>query len=143
MIGRQLLDMRWTLSAAVVIGLALSPAANLPYLIYDALVPVVRMQGELVSKTEDSVVVHIWGSKSRECKYLGLQAFSTGPNGNRRDANITRLDMPSAGATKPKGEFDIGNWKLWPVTGAVSVQVYVQHDCDGRILNAQIAEVVL
>lgn len=96
---------------------------------YDHFVPVVRMQGEVVSKTNDSVVVHMWGRKLRDCRYIGIQGFSRVGDGDNRDMFIRRVDMPAYGTTRPQGLFDIGFWELRPLSDATRVSVWVQHSC--------------
>jgi hypothetical protein len=132
----------WVPWALAVFGLLYGGTAPLMPL-YDYVRPVVSMQGEIVERTADSVTLHMWGSKNRACKYIGIQGFSQVGNGPKRDTIITRLDMPSEGKTKPAGVFDIGHWRLQPVTGADHVSVYVQHDCDGRVVLTKITEVTL
>jgi hypothetical protein len=131
----------------------LSPWNWIPYAIifawvgwwaYDQFVPVVRMQGEVFLRTEDSVVLHMYGSKVRECRFVGIQGFSSVHGGMNRDMHIKRIDMPSEGKTKPIGVFDIGHWQLHPLAGATNVTVWVQHSCrEGDLRNTKIAEVAL
>lgn len=129
----------WTVAFVGVLYGGLAPL--LPF--YDAVRPVVVMQGEVVSREADSVIVHIWGKKQRECRYIMLQSFSHADNGMRHDTLITRIDMPSEGKTKPLGSYDIGNWRVRPVTGASAVSIYAQHECDARVVLTKIAEVQL
>jgi hypothetical protein len=111
---------------------------------YDQFVPVVRMQGEVVSRTEDAVVVRMWGEKVRDCRFVGIQGFSRIGDGVNRDMRITRIDMPSKGETKPRGTFDIGMWELRPLKDATHVSVWVQHTCGADDLrSARIADVEL
>lgn len=145
MIGH-LRDMRWTIAVSVLIGIFLSPISGISPLMpaYDAMRPVVSMQGEIVARGPDSVTIRMWGTKNRDCKFINIQGFSKKqPDGLSRDATGERLDMPSEGATKPTGAFEIGTWRFRPVIDARIVEVYVQHDCDGRAVVTQIARVAL
>jgi len=111
---------------------------------FDAFVPVVRWQGELVSRDADGVVVRLSGAKLRECKYINIMAYSRTAAGLNRDTVIHRVDMPAQSLTKPLGTFDMGFWDIRPVKGASSVVVYVQHACDADDLRTtKLAEVKL
>lgn len=142
MTARSLWSMRWTLVLALLTGLAISPVFRWSPLlpVYDAYHPVVAMRGDMVQRDGDAVVVHIWGSKLRECTYVGIRAYGS-KNGVLIDANIARVDRPVNGATKPTGTFDIGHWRIWPIDHADLVVVFVQHNCDGRIISTKIAEI--
>ena len=137
--------MRWTILLAVAFGCVMSALVDGMSLapVYDQLRPVVTMQGEIVARTPDSVTVHMWGSKNRECRYIGIQAFSHLAGGLRQDTNIERVDQHTNGRTKPAGVYDIGTWRIHPITGAQAASVYVQHDCDGRVVLTEVAEVSL
>lgn len=109
--------------------------------------PVVKMQGELVAPPhEGQVLIRMHGQKLRgeECAYKGLQAFGDRAAGPQADLRLARVDLPEEGNTKPRGAFDIGVWRVWPVEGVVQVNVYVMHDCGtGRLWATKIAEVPL
>jgi hypothetical protein len=111
---------------------------------YDNFMPVVRMQGEVVSRTESAVVVRMWGEKIRDCRFVGIQGFSRIGDNINRDTIIKRIDMPSEGKTKPRGTFDIGQWELYPIDGATHVSVWVQHSCgQDDLRSTRIADVEL
>lgn len=104
--------------------------------------PVVTMQGSLVSLTSTTAVVHIWGTKHRDCQYMGLQAFSVGQNGLLYDALVNRIDAPETNRSKPIGAFDIGYWAINPVVeNAQAVRVYVKHMCAKTEITTLIANV--
>lgn len=114
------------------------------YWAVDLFVPVVWMDGSLVSKTETSVIVAIHGWKVRECRYHGIQAYSVDGEGRRRAANIKRIDSPAHGRTHPRGHYDLGQWEIQPLMGGVGVIVYAHHSCDGEDLRmTKMAEVRL
>lgn len=130
----------WAIALAGLLYGGVAPFAPL----YDAIVPVVSMQGEIVARDKDSVTVRMWGKKNRDCRFVGIQGFSKQEEaGLSRDATGQRMDMPSVGATKPTGSFEIGVWRFRPVVNAKIVEVYAQHDCGGRTVVTQIAKVVL
>lgn len=106
--------------------------------------PVVTMQGQVVGRGDAEVMVRIIGVKHRECRYLGLQAYSVSAAGVFADANIKRADLDERGDTKPPGTFDLGVWRIWPLqAGASRALVYVNHDCAGVHVRTVIADVAL
>ena len=141
-------EMRWTILTAVVVGYMLSPFTQLGastfFKMYDALWPVVTAHVELTSRDSDSIYVRITGTKHRDCQYLQIDSYYSTPAGMLRDANETRTDLfPIDGASKPVGPFDIGVWRIFPVSGASNVQLYVEHSCAGRLVVTKIADVTL
>lgn len=136
--------MPYASAIGVAFGLLVAHGFNAFLGIYDAVLPVVEMKGELVSRDGDMVVLHITGRKNRECQYGGLQAYSVDVEGERRDALYAKVGQAETARTKPIGVYDIGFWRVWPVTtGSVGVVMYVQHYCNGRMVMTQIAEVGL
>jgi hypothetical protein len=103
---------------------------------YDVFVPVLWMRGEMISKGPDHVVIRMSGYKLRECRYLGVQAYSLGSDGIRHDATIQRIDVVTLGITRPRGYYDLGRWDIRPTAGATGVVVYAQHACDETDLRA-------
>ena len=119
------------------LSLIFAPWANS---VYDGFNPVVTMSGRVTGRGVESVDVQMGGQKHRACEYLKIQAF-TRKGGILHDANIVRLDAESQGDTKPLGTFDIGIWRVWPIKGGTDVVVYVNHNCDDRIVVTKIADV--
>ena len=142
MTTRGIWEQRWTLVLAMLTGLVLSPVFRWSPLLplYDAYHPVVQMRGDLVLRDGDAVVVHVWGTKHRDCAYVGIRAYGS-KNGVLVDANIARVGLPMTGTTRPMGTFDIGQWRVWPVDKADLVVIFVQHICDGRAISTRIAEI--
>lgn len=143
----------WPVAAAILVGFALLPTLQRHYTEWaesrvtaqQLALPVVAMSGRLVQRDESSVLVHIAGAKLRTCKFLGLTAYSIDSHGVRRDANIERMDgVVIRGDTKDPGTYDLGVWRVWPVsTDAVRALVSVEHDCGGVTIRSVIAEVLL
>lgn len=144
---QMLVSMRWTVLVGAVIGMLIAPAGQSVWRLigklYDETWPVVAMQGHIVERVDDAVLVEVAGKKLRDCRYVRIQAFAQGRDGALRDAFAMRQDWPENGATKPVGTYNIGRWKIWPANDAVAVLMYSQHDCDGRIVQTKIAEVLL
>lgn len=106
--------------------------------------PVAKMQGEIVSRTGTGVVLHIYGKKVRreECRWIEFQAFGDRYAGLPIDLYMLKADaLPNDGKTKPKGEYDLGLWSLYPTDPALVYQtrVNVTHNCAGTIWSTEIA----
>jgi len=111
---------------------------------WDHTAPVVVAKGELVSREPDNVVIRLAGEKKRECRYVGIQAYSKMQDDTLRDASIRRVDQMANENTRPLGKFDMGVWDIRPTTGATAVEVYVQHSCRaGDLRSTKMAEVKL
>lgn len=137
--------MPWTVLAGVALGLVLAPGGGVDwaYSLYDDLYPVVRMHGILVSNDRlNGAVLRISGDKLRPCVFLAVRPYAE-RDGLLVDVNTERVDRPSDGHTKPTGSYDIGLWRVWPVTGAQRVKMFVKHSCDGRLVVTKIADVEL
>ena len=133
-------SMRWTILIGMVAGVALSMLTPMAWL--DSIYPVVSMRADVVAKQPTEVVVRLSGTKNRDCKYLGIDAFSR--HGEMlRDLNMERIDMPADGGTKPKGHFDFGTWRIWPTSNTKLVMIYVRYDCSGRDVFVNVAEVAI
>lgn len=112
--------------------------------IYQRSLPVVTMTGSIVGRGNGYVLIHMAGTKHRDCKYLGLVAYSASREGVNFDANIRRDDLAEKADTKAPGVYDIGIWRVWPVHDvAASVVVKVRHECNGVEVATVIANVGL
>ena len=147
---QRLIAVPFTVAVALLVGMMLP--AVLPHVggffanLYDDTFPVLVMSGSVVASDGDSVTVRISGEKLRgdECKFLSITGVTLDASGVKTQANITRIDVPQNGNTKDRGKWDIGLWKIQPVTdAAVSVQAYTNHSCLGRIINTKIVDVKL
>lgn len=147
MMMRHVRDQRWTVLSAVLVGVLMAPlgqgwwAAALEY--YDEIRPVVVMRGEMISGDATEMRLSISGQQLRQCTYLRVQAFGRDAAGRLADAYIRRDDMDERGETKPVGAFALGVWRVWPLDGAVGAVVYVQHDCNGRLVLTKIVDISL
>jgi hypothetical protein len=137
---------RNALALCFLAGMLLSPLSDLAMepaqRLYDHLSPVVSMEGDVVARAPDSVDIHLAGVKHRQCKYIGIRAYARTTKA-LADVNAIRIDMPADGSTKPVDHIDAGVWRVWPIASASEVLMYVQHDCNGRVVVTQIAEVKL
>ena len=147
---RNLWKMPWSTLFGMIIGgsaVLMTPAVIGPLRdAYDIAFPVLRMQGKLVAREPDAVVIHITGEKVRgdECRLRSVYGYTIMPNGLHADAIATRIDMPQTSRDRDRGYYDIGMWRVVPVNpGALRVLVVTQHDCVGRIVLSTIADVTL
>lgn len=107
----------------------------------DTAYPVVVSESRLVSRTDTEAVVAVVITKQRKCDFRSLQAYSKMRDGVLHSAHTERVDFPVSGISRPVGTYDAGRWKVWPISGAEGVVLYVQHDCDGRIVSSTFADV--
>ena len=134
----------WAAGIGVFIGVLIAPGGGVDwaYSLYDELRPVVRMSGRIVERSGESILLSITGEKLRACEYLAMRAYAE-RDGRLLDVNAARVDRPEDRHTKPRGVFDLGQWRVWPVDGASAVLVYSTHSCDGRLVVSKLAEVRL
>jgi hypothetical protein len=138
---------KWTIISAIVFWLIVGPglARGLETLIYewyDKANPVVSFQGTVVNKSNSEVVIHIAGKKNRDCTFVdgSFQSYAV-KNGVLHSAYEQKFE--AIDGSRPVGPADVGTWKIWPIDGAEAVRVFVQHDCNGRIIQTKIADVRL
>jgi hypothetical protein len=145
---KRLLNVKYTLLFSAFCGYALaSSGATLNVLnLYDHIFPVVDMRGTLVAyDPSGAALVHVGGSKLRDCQFIQIDSYSVSRTGILRDANEERVDdLPVDGGTKPPGTYDLGVWRIYPVVaGATAVRMYVEHSCNSRLVYTLIADVPL
>lgn len=108
--------------------------------------PVIRASATLIRRETDSVVMHVTGVKLRDCKLVGMQAFSV------RNSVMTAAKMeldghvPIAMIQRPIGPFDMGAVRVWPVgMDADEVVLYEMHTCGPQNveIRSTLARVVL
>jgi hypothetical protein len=110
---------------------------------YDDSHPVIEAAGHIVERDADSVTVEIVGTKLRDCTYVANTGYTLGADGILRSTYIARTDQPPTGATRPVGAQHFGRWRLWPTNGAISASIWVTHQCEGRLVRTQLADVRL
>lgn len=133
-------------AVGAVVGLLLAPLAPAAWhgfwKLYDRHLPVVSMHGELLARPPGEAVLALSGHKHRDCRYMGLQAYTLEADGELHDVYRARVDVSEHRRTKPIGRFDFGNWRIWPVPdNARAVVVFVQHECSGRLVTTKVADV--
>lgn len=138
-------EVRWTIMMTILVGVFVSSSmtdrvSELYNAWYDKTHPVVKMTGTLVSRTGSSVTIHVKGEKLRQCRFVSLHVHAV-KDGESIDAYKERLGRIEDGSSKQVGKHDLGQWLIWPINDADTVTMTVMHDCDGRLLSAQIAEV--
>ena len=134
----------WTVVFALAFVVGMQPIAPMLGHWYNENTPVVDMEGVIVERTDESVLIHITGEKLRMCRYVAITAMTSTADGRLEDAYIRKMSgKPQDGSTKPVGNYDLGLWQVWPISGSSKVVVFVQHDCDGAVVLSKIAEVSL
>lgn len=136
-----------TMLVGAISGLALIPvgdwAAHVARDAYDAAHPVVVAQGVVVGRDGESVTIAVVGEKLRNCQYIAVAAYTTGDDGLLRSAYVMRVDQPSTGATRPIGKQSFGEWRIWPTDKTKRVEIWLSHQCDGRIIRSKVADMPL
>jgi hypothetical protein len=140
--------MPWSTLAGACIGILLvlgTPDIVAPVRdAYDALRPVLRMQGQLVSRDADGVLLHIHGTKLRgeECRIVAVYGYARQRGGSLTDAVATRVNGPQDKRPREQGQYDIGLWRVAPLgPDPVGAKVVAHHECVGRVILSTIAEV--
>ena len=134
----------WTVLFALVFVGMMQPLLPMLERWWEKNTPVVDMRGEVVTKTGNSVLIHITGEKIRQCVFVRLTAMTVGKSGALVDAYLERSDgKPQDGSTKPTGMYDLGLWRVWPTDGSLKAVVFAQHTCGGEVVVSKIAEVTL
>ena len=136
--------MPWTALFAALLGVSVAWAFPWSAIqeVYDTVRPVSIISANVVSRTSDSVTLHLTGEKKRDCKFISVHAFTrVGPP--MRDASIVRIDKPQDSETRPIGFHDFGTWMVWPMDGASFAAVYVKYECDGRAVLMRSPEIEL
>lgn len=140
---------RWwpTMLLGSVLGLAMVPVGEWGTAFvrdaYDRGHPVVVAEGVLFERDADSVTLAISGEKHRDCEYVAIAGYTIGSDGLLRSTYIQRVDQPSIGATRPVGRQSFGLWRLWPTDRSVRAEVWISHQCGGRLVRTKVAEVAL
>lgn len=136
-----------TIAIGVVFGLLAAP--TVPYLSsvanawYDELRPVITGYVRVIHVDEHHATISMRVEKHRECEYVRLVAYTIDADGVRRDATIRRVDGEESGKTRMVGEYDLGNWEIFPRLGGRMVRVESVHDCNGRQVRTILGQVEL
>ena len=111
--------------------------------VYDSGHPVVVGSADILLRGKDDVQVLLVGEKLRDCAYVGISAYSVSRDGELQSVYVLRADQPQSGATRPLGRHSFGVWRMWPIAGTDRIDVWLTHDCSGRIVRGKLAEVRL
>lgn len=128
----------WSVFLGIAVGVVLLPIVNEEWRAWRTDIriaaeqgtPVVDASAVIIGRDADSVILHVTGTKLRDCKLVGTQAFSV------RDSIMTvakmqRTDLLPIDLTpRPIGPFDMGAVRVWPVSlEADEVVLYALHTC--------------
>jgi hypothetical protein len=115
---------------------------------WDAAFPVLEpIAAEVIEREPDAVVIGLVAKKTKgeECRLIRIYGYGVDASGVLSLATVRRPDgSPQMGITHGPGVHDFGLWRVRPVDrDAVLVQVYVEHQCLGRVIRSKMAEVPL
>jgi hypothetical protein len=93
----------------------------------------------------DSEVTFSWvGTKKRDCDYFDIRARVGYEAAASLEAYITRTDMVMVGRKRPLGRQKVGDYLVKPTRpDAKYVLVWLDNNCDGRIVTSKIATIIL
>lgn len=100
--------------------------------------PVVQASAEIIKRDHDSVVLHVTGTKLRDCKLVGTQAYSV----MNKVMSLARMErvypFPLEYVQRPVGPFDMGHVRVWPVgSSAHEVVLYALHTCGAQTIEVR------
>lgn len=106
----------------------------------------VQASAEIIKRDHDSIVLHVTGTKLRECRLVGTQAYSV----MNKVMSVARMERVYPFALeyvqRPVGPFDMGHVRVWPVgSSAQEVVLYALHTCGAKNIEVRstLARVVL
>ena len=132
----------WWAVAGLAAGALLNVVSMLTDDYRDKTATVVTMQGDVIYQDDRVLRVHLYGVKSLECDYGGIQAFFAHPTtGLLVETDINRVDMPERRITKPLGKFDLGIWEAArPPLQSKKFLIFVNHKCGAYARITRIAD---
>lgn len=115
---------------------------------WDSVFPVLEpVQADVLARESDAVVLNIIARKTKgeECRLIRVYAYGIDAEGTHSLATVRRLDgSAQQGITHDAGTHDFGPWRIKPTSPeTVRVQVYVEHNCLGRVVKSKLAEAAL
>jgi hypothetical protein len=115
---------------------------------WDQAFPVVEpVDAELVDRHGDEVILSITAKKNKgeECTLIRIYGYGIDAAGVYSLATVRRPDgSPFMGIVHGEGTHDFGLWRIKPTDAdTVRVQVYVEHNCLGRVIKSKMADVKL
>jgi hypothetical protein len=144
--------MPFATSAGIIIGVLvvlLSPNVVGPVLAaWDNAFPVIEpVEAEVSNRSGDEVFLNIIAKKNKgeECTLIRIYGYGIDASGVFSLATVRRPDgSPFMGIIHGKGTHDFGVWRVKPADAdTVRVQVYVEHNCLGRVIKSKMADVRL
>ena len=143
----------WSIVVGIMLGVLVLPVVDEEYRRFrdaqeqaaESSQPVVEARGVIVERLPNAVIVQISGRKLRNCRFVGLQAYTIDKDEEQSLAKITRMDetIPSS-VTRPVGAFNAGLWRIEPLKDdPVRATVWVTHECRGHSVTSVLATVAL
>jgi hypothetical protein len=115
---------------------------------WDNAFPVIEpVEAEVLDRHGDEVFINIIAKKNKgeECTLIRIYGYGIDPAGVFSLATVRRPDgSPFMGIIHGKGTHDFGIWRIKPTDADTArVQVYVEHNCLGRVIKSKMADVRL
>lgn len=115
---------------------------------YDSAFPVIEpVEAEVTDRHGDEVYLNIIAKKNRgeECTLIRIYGYGIDNAGVFSLATVRRPDGSThAGIIHGEGTHDFGLWRIKPTDeDTVRVQVFVEHNCLGRVIKSKMADAKL
>jgi hypothetical protein len=107
---------------------------------YDSRYPVASAVVTRVPSPPGEVHLTMITTKHRSCTILRVSAYQRGEGKAHNRVNIQKvtgghIDTIPAGKTVASTL-----WRIWPTEAQGDLSIYVEHDCDGRVVRTKLAE---
>lgn len=79
----------------------------------------------------------------QECVFSSINAYGIDADGIKRDAYLSRIDMPQDGRNRPAGKHDIGAWLVNVEPVYRRVEVWTSHVCSGQPTLTRLLDIPL
>jgi len=107
--------------------------------VYDEHYPVATAVVTRVPSPPGEVHLTMIATKHRSCTILRVSAYQRGEGQAYNRVNIAKVTGPID--TIPTGKTVASTlWRIWPTEAQGDLFIYVEHDCDGRIVRTKLAE---
>lgn len=115
---------------------------------WDSAFPVIEpVEAKVTDRHGDEVILNIVAKKNKgeECTLIRIYGYGIDDKGVFSLATVRRPDgSPHMGIIHGSGVHDFGLWRVKPTDeDTVRVQVYVEHNCLGRVIKSKMADVKL
>ena len=109
-------------------------------------IPIIAHTSVLVSAGANEAVIHVKGERLRgdECEEGDIAAYVLAAGRAPLLANVERVgEVKLKPTNRPRGPFDGGLFRVWPIEGSQTVLIQQQYTCAGHRVRATLAQVSL